>query len=171
MTTHDYAKSERDAANNHGACWVAQVAQFTQLTGNRELQAWRRNRFKTVLLPAQMAPDVGFPLELQRTKPYGYSLFNLDVLSIVAQSLSNREDNLWTFALPEGRGMAKAVAYMYPFIADKKRKRARFVGIFGTYRIPLREQGPRISIAQHRGRYYFRSDRLKHVLKYRRGPA
>ena len=32
-----------------------------------------------------------------------------------------REDDLWKWQLPDGRGMAQAVAYMYPFIADKKK--------------------------------------------------
>ena len=28
MTTHPYGIAERDAKNNHGTCWVAQVAAF-----------------------------------------------------------------------------------------------------------------------------------------------
>ncbi|MGH9328840.1 MAG: alginate lyase family protein, partial [Vicinamibacterales bacterium] len=55
------------------------------------------------------------------TKPYGYSLFNLDAMAAVCQILSTREDNLWTFELPDGRGMRKALAFMAPYIADKKK--------------------------------------------------
>ena len=57
------------------------------------------------LLPTQMAPDGSFPLELARTKPYGYSLFNLDAMATICQIPSTPEDNLWTFELPDGRGM------------------------------------------------------------------
>ena len=120
MTTHPYGIAERDAKNNHGTCWCAQVAAFAQLTGDREQTAYCRDRLKTVLIPNQMATDGSFPEELRRTKPYGYSLFNLDAMSILAQTLSTRQDNLWTWALPDGRGMAKALAWMYPYIADKK---------------------------------------------------
>ena len=74
-----------------------------------------------MLIPNQEAADGSFPLELARTKPYGYSLFNLDAMSILAQTLTTREDNLWTWQLPDGRGMARAVAYMYPYIADKSK--------------------------------------------------
>src|SRR6185437_2658130 len=77
-------------------------------------------RFKTVLVPHQMADNGSFPLELKRTKPYSYSLFNLEAMSAVCQALSNTNDNLWTFQLTDGRGMAKAIAFMYPFILDKK---------------------------------------------------
>ena len=45
-----------------------------------------RDRFKTVLVPNQIAADGSFPLELRRTKPYGYSLFNLDAFATTASS-------------------------------------------------------------------------------------
>jgi hypothetical protein len=120
MTTHKYGIDERDAKNNHGTCWCTQVAAFAQLTGDRDQTEYCRNRLKTVLIPNQIAPDGSFPEELRRTKPYGYSLFNLDAMSILTQILSTGEDDLWHWTLPDGRGMAKAVAWMYPFMLDKK---------------------------------------------------
>ena len=120
MTTSKNGTDERDAKNNHGTCWVMQVAAFARLVGNEELLDYCRNRFKTVLVPNQIASDGRFPEELRRTKPYGYSLFNLDAMTTVCQILSMSTDNLWTFTLPDGRGIGKAVAYMYPYIKDKK---------------------------------------------------
>jgi hypothetical protein len=73
-----------------------------------------------VLVPNQIAADGSFPQELRRTKPYGYSLFNLEAMAAVCQILSTREENLWTFELPDGRGMRKAMAYMAPYIKDKR---------------------------------------------------
>lgn len=120
MITSKNGQDERDAKNNHTTCWVMQAAEFARFTGNTELTAFCRKRYKTVLLPTQFAADGSFPLELRRTKPYSYSLFNLDVMSTVCQILSTPQDNLWTYRLPDGRGMEKAVSYMYPFIRDKK---------------------------------------------------
>jgi alpha-glucosidase len=120
LTTHPYGIAERDAKNNHGTCWVMQVAAFAHLTGDRKLLDYTRDRFKTVLVPNQVAPDGSFPEELRRTKPYGYSLFNLDAMATVAQILSTPTDNLWTFQLPDGRGLRRAMEYMVPFIKDKK---------------------------------------------------
>jgi hypothetical protein len=119
MTTHEYGIAERDAKNNHGTCWVVQVAEFALLTARSDLSAFCRGRVKDVLIPQQMAADGSFPLELARTKPYGYSLFNLDAMAAACQILSTADDNLWTFELPDGRGMRKALAFMAPFIADK----------------------------------------------------
>jgi len=121
LNTHAYGIAERDAKNNHGTCWVTQVAALAQLTGDARLTAYCRNRLQTVLIPNQEAPDGSFPEELRRTKPYGYSLFNLDAMAIAAQTLSTSEGDLWKWRLPDGRGMAKAVAYMYPFMLDKKK--------------------------------------------------
>jgi hypothetical protein len=120
LTTSVNGLEERDAKNNHGTCWVMQVAAFARLTNDQELTAYSRGRFKTVLLPNQMAADGSFPLETQRTKPYSYSLFNLEALAAIAQLLSLPEDDLWSFELPDGRGMRRAMAFMVPYIRDRK---------------------------------------------------
>jgi hypothetical protein len=119
MTTHRYGIEERDAKNNHGTCWVMQVAAFASVTGDEAQKEMCRVRFKTVLLPTQMAADGSFPLEIARTKPYGYSLFNLDAMTTICQVLSTPSDNLWGYQLPDGRGMRKALEFMVPFIKDK----------------------------------------------------
>ena len=118
MTTDQNGKDERDATNNHATCWVMQVASFAHLTGNQPLMEYCRARFKTVLLN-QMAPDGSFPRELARTKPYGYSLFNLEAMATICQILSGPDDDLWTYELPDGRGMRKAMAFMVPYIRNK----------------------------------------------------
>jgi Alginate lyase len=121
MTTSKNGQDERDAKNNHGTCWVMQVAEFAHYTGNREQTDYCRDRIKSVLFPNQLAADGSFPQELRRTKPYNYCLFNLDAMATSCQILSTPEDNLWTYKLPDGRGMEKGMAFMYPFIADKKK--------------------------------------------------
>src|SRR5712691_11328977 len=120
MTTHQNGIDEREAKNNHGTCWVMQVAEFARLTGNQQLLAFCRDRFKTVLLPNQMAADGSFPEELRRTKPYGYSLFNLEALAGIAQLLSTPGHDLWNFTLPDGRGLRRAMQFMVPYVRDKK---------------------------------------------------
>lgn len=119
LTTHPYGKSEMKEANNHGTCWVMQVAAFAAYTGNGPLLELCRQRYKEVLLPKQMAEDGSFPLELKRTKPYGYSLFNLDAMATVCHILSDSQEDLWNYTLPDGRNIDKAVDFLCPFVADK----------------------------------------------------
>ena len=120
MTTSKNGKEERDAKNNHGTCWLMQASEFAAFTANRELSEFSRRRFKEVLVPEQIAADGSFPRELSRTKPYGYCLFNLDAMATVCQILSTPDDNLFSYTLPDGRGFAMAMAFMFRFIADKK---------------------------------------------------
>lgn len=119
LTTHQYGLDERDAKNNHGTCWVMQVAAFAHLTGHTALLDDCRRRYKDVLLPDQMAADGSFPLEIKRTKPYGYSLFTLDAFATICQILSTPDASLWTFVLSDGRGIRKGMAFLFPFMQNK----------------------------------------------------
>jgi Alginate lyase len=120
MTTSKNGTDERDAKNNHGTCWVMQVAAFARLTSDQKLLAYCRERFKTVIAPNQIAANGSFPEELRRTKPYGYSLFNLEAMATVCQLLSTPSDDLFTFQTADGRGFRRVMDYMFPFIRDKK---------------------------------------------------
>ena len=120
ITTHPYGIDERNSGNNHSAAWALQVAAFAQLVGDGERLASVRGFFRDTLVPQQMAADGSFPRELARTKPYGYSLFQLDVMGTLAWVLSTAADDLWTYTAPDGRGMRQALAFMYPFIKDKR---------------------------------------------------
>ena len=120
MTTHEHGIAEREMRNNHATCWVLQVAAFARLAGRDDLVRDCRQRFKTVLLPGQMAVDGSFPQELRRTKPYAYSLFNLEAMAGIAQLTGTRTDDLWRFELPDGRGLRRGLAFMAPFIRDRR---------------------------------------------------
>ncbi|MEE4217734.1 MAG: alginate lyase family protein [Xanthomonadales bacterium] len=119
LTSHPYGVREQHHPNNHGVCWSMQAAAFADLVGQGEILAWVRNQFKTVYLQEMMAPDGGFPAELARTKPYGYSLFVLDAMASVAQIASIPGDDLWTYALPDGRGLARGMDFLFPYMEDK----------------------------------------------------
>ncbi len=119
MTTHKYGIDEKNNGNNHSAAWALQVAAFARFTGDTTRLAQTRTFFKDTLL-GQMAPDGSFPKELARTKPYGYSLFQLDVMGMLAEELSTPAENMWAYTMPDGRGMRRALAFLVPYIADKE---------------------------------------------------
>jgi hypothetical protein len=121
LTRSRNGQQERDASNNHGSCWLLQVAAFAHLVGDQALLAYARERYKTVLLPTQLAADGSLPLELKRTKPYGYALFDLEALAALCEILSTPGDDLWTYTTPDGRGIAMAMAWMLPYMRDKSR--------------------------------------------------
>jgi hypothetical protein len=121
MLTSKNGKAEAAAKNNHAVAFWLQVACYSRFTGDEATLAECRQQFKEVFVPNQMAGDGSFPLELKRTKPYGYSIFQLDNMVTLCQVLSTPQDNLWNFQLDDGRGIRLAVAYLYPFLADKSK--------------------------------------------------
>jgi hypothetical protein len=121
MRTSKNGIEEGNASNNHAVAYWLQIAVFAQFTGDAGNLADGRKHFKEVFVPKQMAADGSFPRELARTKPYGYSIFQLDNMATLCQVLSTPEDNLWEFQLPDGRGMRKAMEFMYPYLADKSK--------------------------------------------------
>ena len=121
MTTSKNGSDEANAHNNHAVAYWLQVACYSRLTGDEAKLAECRHRFKEVFVAVQMANDGSFPAELRRTKPYGYSIFQLDNMASLCQIASTPEDNLWNFELSDGRGIRKAMEYLYPYLADKSK--------------------------------------------------
>jgi hypothetical protein len=121
LTSHQYGKDEMNAQNNHGTCWAMQVASFARLTNDTVLLNFCRSRYKEVFLPKQMADNGSFPLELKRTKPYGYSIFNLDAMAMLCQVLSDKEHDLWNYKTPDGRCIRRGIEYLFPYLADKSK--------------------------------------------------
>lgn len=109
VTTHPYGIDERNAKNNHGTCWVMQVSAFADLVKDTALLNDCKDRFTNVIIPNQMDEQGAFPLELKRTKPYGYSIFNLDAVMTIAHIHKIKAASL-----------KKSLQFLYPYIQDKK---------------------------------------------------
>ncbi|HSY18680.1 MAG TPA: alginate lyase family protein [Candidatus Acidoferrales bacterium] len=119
MRTSKNGNEEQNAGNNHAvACWL-QVAVFAEFTGDEANLAEARRHFTDIFVARQMTNDGSFPAELRRTKPYGYSTFQLDNMVTLCQVLSTKDHDLWHFTTPDGRTIGKAMAFMYPYWADK----------------------------------------------------
>lgn len=110
---------EGAAANNHGTAWLLQVAVFADLNGDAALCDTMAGRLTATIIPHQIAPDGRQPLELARTKPFNYSLFNLDLLAAATQLLARYRPGLWRYRTADGRSVAAAVAFMAPYIRDR----------------------------------------------------
>lgn len=119
LTTSPFGMQERDEKNNHGSCWLLQASAFAALLGRGDVLEAARVHLRTLIVPTQVALDGRQPLELARTKPYAYSLFNLDVLAASAWLLGGRDLVAWETG--DGRSIAKAIAFMAPYVADKAR--------------------------------------------------
>ena len=142
MQTSAKGLTERDAKNNHAVCWALQAAEFARLVHDQPTRDRIAVRYRQVFLPNQMGLDGSFPLELKRTKPYSYSIFNFDVLAALCQSLAGpgMGEDQFAFHLPDGRGVCKGAAFLYPYLLDKtKWPYARDIEHFES--LPVRSPG------------------------------
>ncbi|TFG44016.1 MAG: alginate lyase [Bacteroidia bacterium] len=121
LMTHKYSIDEMNAKNNHATCWVMQVASFARLTRDEKTLEFCRQRYRDIILPDQISSDGSFPQELRRTKPYGYSLFNLDAMTMVCLMLSDKNNDLINYQTADGRSLRKGIEFLYPFVADKNK--------------------------------------------------
>jgi hypothetical protein len=152
LCNSERGKTERDATNNHAYCWALQAAEFARLVGNETIRKETYSRYKDVLL-TQMAADGSFARELARTKPYGYSIFNFDVMAGLCQSLKGLTPDPLAFQLSDGRGLCRAAEFIYPYLKDKSTwKWAKDVEHFDSW--PVRSPGLLFSgIACHEQKY------------------
>jgi hypothetical protein len=140
LTTSERGQAERNTKNNHAMCWALQAAEFARLVGSEEARGEVYRRYREILLPGQEGADGSFPLELARTKPYSYSIFNFDVMAGLCQSLRDLMPDATRFALADGRGLGKAAEFIYPYIADKSAwKWAKDIEHFDA--LPVRSPG------------------------------
>lgn len=120
MVSHPQGLDEMNAGNNHSVAYLVQLASFARFTGDESKLKLARQRFKEIVA-RQMDLDGSFPAELARTKPYGYSIFQLDNMSLLCHLLSTASENLWAFKLADGRSMAKAMEFLDDYLSDKSK--------------------------------------------------
>ena len=119
ITTHPYGLAEKNEPNNHGICWHVQALSFAKFVDRQSVIDECIDRYRTVILPMQMRLDGAFPLELQRTKPYNYSIFALDNTVTIVHLAALCGEDLWSFALRDGRSIQTGLNFMLPFLENK----------------------------------------------------
>ena len=118
LTTSEKGIEEKFNGNNHSTWWAVQAAAMAIALGDRSVQdtvwAFARN----YLVPHQIRPDGSCPLEEARTKSLGYSAMNLDAFASLCHLARNQGVDLWHTSGPNGGSIAKAVAYLAPFMEN-----------------------------------------------------
>jgi Alginate lyase len=121
LQTSKIGIGEENATNNHGTFYDTQAAAIAAFVGKPELARKIVAEAREKRIAKQIEPDGRMPRELQRTKSFGYSAFNLRALEDLASIGQNLGIDLWHFTTSDGRSIRKALDFMAPY-ADPERK-------------------------------------------------
>jgi len=120
MRTSKNGLAEDAAKNNHGNWYDVQITSMALFLGDRTLARDTLERVKTRRIAVQIEPDGREPLELARTKAWGYSTMSLDALCRLATFGDVVGVDLWNFKTADGRSIRAAIDFLVPYAADKK---------------------------------------------------
>lgn len=121
LQTSKIGVGEENATNNHGTFYDTQAAAIAVFVGKPELARKVVTEAREKRVAKQIEPDGRMPRELQRTKSFGYSAFNLRALEDLASIGQNLGIDLWHYTTTDGRSIRKALDFMAPY-ADPGRK-------------------------------------------------
>jgi len=144
MLTSDHGHEESNAKNNHGTYYDIQIASFGLFLGKKELARQVIEAAKTKRIAIQIEPDGRQPLELARTKAWGYSIGNLSGLMSLARLGELVDVDLWQFTTSDGRSIRSALDYLIPFSNGQAKWPYQQIGGFHGEAIrPLLQQAAR----------------------------
>jgi hypothetical protein len=115
LRTSKNGLDEAKAQNNHGTWYDAQVAALALFVGDSALARETIGRSAEARLDAQIEPDGRQPLELARTRPLHYSLFNLDAFTQLAEMGRHVGVDLWHYHGAKGGSLGAAIAWVAPY--------------------------------------------------------
>ena len=109
-----HGKEESKNGNNHETWYDVQAAGLALYTGQRDL-ARRLLEGSRDRIARQIQPDGRQPRELERTRAWHYSIFNLEAFFDLATLGSRLGVDLWNHRTSDGRSLRAAVDYLVPF--------------------------------------------------------
>jgi hypothetical protein len=120
MRTSEHGKAEAAAANNHGSWYAVQVTVYSLFLGD-QATAKKTAEAAKERIAKQITPEGTEPLELARTKSYGYSTFNVNALTQLATLGERVGVDLWNYKTDDGRGIRTAIDFLIPYATKEKK--------------------------------------------------
>ena len=108
-------REEWAADNNHGTWYDAQVVALALFVGDTSLARNVLTSDTRRRIGLQIRADGSQPLELARTRPIHYSLFNLDAYTQLAEMGRRIGVDLWRYEAQSGASLQKALLFLAPY--------------------------------------------------------
>jgi hypothetical protein len=120
LTTSTHGQEESKNGNNHETWYDVQVASLALYTGQREL-ARTTLEGSRARIDRQFEPDGRQPRELERTRSFDYSEFNLTAFFNLAVLGERVGVDLWTYRSADGRSLRRGLDFLVPYAAGEKK--------------------------------------------------
>jgi unsaturated chondroitin disaccharide hydrolase len=108
-------KEERAEKNNHGTLYDMQAASLALFLGDSAFAKELLGPSARSRIDSEIHPDGSQPLELDRTRPIHYSLFNLDAFTALAEMSRHVGSDLWHYRGKKGQSIAAALRFVAPY--------------------------------------------------------
>ena len=115
LRTSPNGRDEQDEKNNHGTWYDAQSAALALFVGDSALARTIIGESAKARIDSQIRADGSQPLELARTRPLHYSLFNLDAFTQLAEMGRHVGVDLWRYTSPGGGSVVAALLHVAPY--------------------------------------------------------
>ncbi|MBN2281077.1 MAG: alginate lyase family protein [Candidatus Marinimicrobia bacterium] len=118
MQTSPIAKEEQEHKNNHGSWFDVQYAHIAYYLGEYEEAKRILSAFPKERIAHQVKTDGSQPYELERTRAFTYSLFNLRAHMLAAELGKKLNIDIYNYTTSEGAGIRKAIEFLVPYATD-----------------------------------------------------
>ena len=115
-----HGREESKNGNNHETWYDVQVAGLALYTGQGDL-ARRTLEGSRARIGRQIEPDGRQPRELERTRSWDYSEFNIAAFMDLATLGQRVGIDLWNYRTPDGRSIRQALDFMVPYAAGERK--------------------------------------------------
>jgi hypothetical protein len=138
-------REEAAAKNNHGTYYDVQVVSFALFVDKRDLAVRVLQEAREKRIAVQIEPDGRQPLELARTKAWGYSNGNLDGLMQLATLGTRAAVDLWNYQTKDGRSIRKALDFLVPTaLGERKWQYQELDGVKPELLFPLMRRAAKV---------------------------
>lgn len=122
LRTSEQGKKELGQKNNHGSWATVQIATYALYLGDDDDFAKKLiEKEGKKRIASQIEPDGRQPLELERTKAFDYSRYNLMALMQLATIGERVGVDLWNYKTDDGRSLRAAIDWLAPYGTGEKK--------------------------------------------------
>ncbi len=114
----EFGRDESAHPNNHGTWHDAQASGYALFVRDTTTARDILQRVGELRIQEHIEPDGRMPRELQRTRGFSYSIYNLRGLIMLAERGERLSIDLWGYQTPDGRSITQALDWLLLYAVD-----------------------------------------------------